>query len=344
MIFRKREKHELGSDIFRWFIVILASVTVICVAIILILNACGVFDGMRVDFPVSLLAFAVFLITSIIYAIVVRGILRPLQELYEATRKIEQGDYRVQVRVSSPKSAMGILLSSFNHMVRELNNIELFRNDFINHFSHEFKTPIVSIQGFATRLVNGNLTEQQKVEYAQLIAAEAERLAGMASNVLLLSQYENQDIVTKKTTFSLDEQLRLCVLALQGKWTAKAMEPNMQLTPISICSNEDMLQQVWINLIDNAIKFSQPGTEFTISCIRLGNQVKVTVADRGCGMDDETVRHIFEKFYQGDPAHQETGNGLGLAIVKRIVMICGGSIHVDSRWGKGSVFTVLLPG
>ncbi len=337
------EKDTLWRDIIQWFVLILASVTVICVSIILILNACGVFEGTRVDFPMALLAFAVFAITSVIFAAVLRGILQPLRDLYEATRKIEHGDYHVQVRVPGTNNSIKVLIESFNRMAQELNNIDLFRNDFINHFSHEFKTPIVSIHGFANRLVSGNLTEQQKQEYAQLIAAESERLAGMASNVLLLSRYENQEIVTEQTDFSLDEQLRLCVLAQQERWMAKAMEPDMQLEPVTIRSNEDMLQQVWTNLIDNAIKFSPAGSSFSVRCAAQNGQVQVEVADHGCGMSEATMRFIFDKFYQGDPAHQQAGNGLGLSIVKRIVTICGGTIQVRSAPGAGAVFTVTLP-
>lgn len=336
-------RREIGASIFRWFLLILFSVTVISVTIVIILNATGAFRGMSRDFPTSMLAVAIFVITSVIYAFVVRGIFQPLRDLSNATREIEKGNYNVQVANPSPKSAIGELISSFNHMARELNQVELFRNDFINNFSHEFKTPIVSIQGFANRLIRSGLSDRQKQEYAEIIAAEAKRLSGMASNVLMLNKYENQEIVTEKHIFSLDEQLRLCVLAQQEKWMARELEPDVNLAPVSICGNEEMLSQVWTNLIDNAIKFSHPGGHFAISCCYEGEAVRVMIRDEGCGMSEEVRAHIFEKFYQGDPAHKSSGNGLGLAIVHRIVVLCGGHITVESSPNCGTTFWITLP-
>ena len=277
-------------------------------------------------------------------AIFTKWFLLPLQEMIAATERISKGDFKVHIQQTfAEDSDFGRLQHSFNHMAHELDGIEMFRQDFINNFSHEFKTPIVSIRGFAHQLQAGGLTPEEEQEYIRIIAAESDRLAKMATNILLLSKLENQAIVTEKTEFYLDEQIRSCLLLLEKQWSAKDIELNIDLDEVKYCFNEDMLSQVWLNLLGNAVKFTPRGG--TVSCTLRANRdaVTVTVSDTGCGMDENTQKHIFEKFYQGDPSHAGDGNGIGLTIVGRILVLCHGSVHVDSRPGMGSRFTVTLP-
>ena len=276
--------------------------------------------------------------------ILTKWILSPLKEMITATERIAKGDFKVHIRESfDEKSDFGILQRSFNHMTRELDSIEMFRKDFINNFSHEFKTPIVSIQGFAHQLKAGCLTPEEEREYIRIIADESDRLAKMATNILLLSKLENQAIVTEKTEFYLDEQIRTCLLLLEKQWSAKEIELNIDLDEVKYCFNETMLSHVWVNLLGNAVKFTpRKGTVFC-TLRALDNHVVVTISDTGCGMDETTQKHIFEKFYQGDTSHAGDGNGIGLTIVGRILVLCGGSIHVESHPGMGSTFIVTLP-
>ena len=165
----------------------------------------------------------------------------------------------------------------------------------------------------------------------------------MATNILLLSKLENQAIVTEKTEFYLDEQIRACLLLLEKQWSAKELELNIDLDEVKYRFNEDMLSQVWVNLLGNAIKFTPRGGALGCSLRADHEKVTVTVTDTGCGMSEETQQHIFEKFYQGDTSHAGDGNGIGLTIVGRILVLCGGSIRVESRPDMGSAFTVTLP-
>ena len=277
-------------------------------------------------------------------AILTKWILSPMKEMIDATERIAKGDFKVHIQENfDEKSDFGILQRSFNHMAGELDGIEMFRNDFINNFSHEFKTPIVSIRGFAHQLQAGGLTPEEEREYIRIIAQESDRLAKMATNILLLSQLETQAIVTAKTEFYLDEPIRTCLLLLEKQWSAKDIELNVDLEEARYCFNEEMLSQVWINLFSNAVKFTPAGG--TISCtLRVeGDFVVVTVSDTGIGMTEDTRRHIFEKFYQGDTSHTGDGNGIGLTIVGRILELCKGRIAVDGAPGEGSTFTVTLP-
>lgn len=284
------------------------------------------------------------IIGTVLAAIVSKWFLSPLQDMIYATEKVSKGDFKVKVKENyAPKTELGILQRSFNHMAQELDSIEMFRKDFINNFSHEFKTPMVSLRGFAHQLQAGGLTEEEEREYIAIIASEADRLTNMANNILMLSKLENQKIVTSKTRFDLDEQIRTCLVLLEKQWSRKNLELDLDLDTVSYCFNEAMLSEVWMNLFSNAIKFTPEYGK--ISCVlrEQDKTVRVVISDTGKGMDAETLEHIFEKFYQGDKSHAGEGNGIGLTVVSRIMELCGGRITVESQPNMGSVFTVILP-
>ena len=299
--------------------------------------------------------------------------LKPLKMLIGATREVKKGNYKVQVeRDKAQLTEMGRLIQSFNEMVHELDGIELFRNDFINNFSHEFKTPIVSIRGFAKELERGDLSPEQSREYAKIIAEEADRLArlstsvlglsekeqqeyiaiiaaesdrltNMATSILLLSKLENQQIVTDQAEFYLDEQIRQCILLQESAWVEKEIEMIPELPETLFYSNEELLSHIWTNLIGNAIRFTPRGGCVRVTLYADEKQVTVEIRDNGIGMSDAVRERIFEKFYQGDPSHHRHGYGIGLTMAQRAAILCGGGITVESSPGQGSAFTVKLP-
>lgn len=276
-----------------------------------------------------------------------RLVIMPLRSLIAANKEIKRGHYHVRVSAQTPIGELNHLIESFNDMADELEGTNLFRKDFINNFSHEFKTPIVSIRGFARQLQKDNeqhlLTNEQRREYTDIIAYESDRLARLSSNILLLTKFENQQIVTDKTEFYLDEQLRHVVLILEKQWSTRGIEPELDLDEVKYTFNEEMLSQMWLNLIGNAIKFSPDGGSLKIRCKKKETYVVVDITDDGEGMDADTLRRIFDKFYQGDTSRKSDGNGLGLAIVKRIAELANGEVTVKSEKGKGSTFRVKLP-
>ena len=273
-----------------------------------------------------------------------RYYLKPLKQLTDATKRIKKGDFKVQIETKPNRiSEMGMLIDSFNEMVRELDSIELFRNDFINNFSHEFKTPIVSVRGFARELQREDLSDEQRREYATIIAEEADRLTRLATGVLELSKIENQQIVTNKTEFYLDEQLRQIILSQEPIWTGKNIEILPELEEVKVFANEELLVHIWSNLLSNAFKFTPEGGCVQVTLSADENEVTVSVTDSGIGMSDEVKSHIFEKFSQGDPSHHAKGYGIGLTLVARVVHLCRGEIRVKSREGEGTTFTVTLP-
>ena len=270
-------------------------------------------------------------------------LLKPLNQLIKATKAVSTGDFSVRVEEINSHSEIADLLRNFNHMSEELGSIEMFRNDFINNFSHEFKTPIVSIRGFAKQLQNENLSAEKRKEYTDIIISESERLTNMSANILLLTQFENQQFITNQAVYELDEQIRNCIILFEKQWSGKNIEINVNLEPVKICSNAEMLSHLWINLIENAIKYSNDYGHITISCHELTDDIQFKISDDGNGMDDKTMSHIFDKFYQGDRSRAVRGNGLGLSIVKRIVELCKGEIAVESKIGQGTTFIVKLP-
>ena len=267
---------------------------------------------------------------------------KPIQDMLEATKAISRGDYSVRVSEEG-EGDLGELLHSFNQMTAELGSTELMRNDFINTFSHEFKTPIVSIRGFARRLRSGNLTEQQREEYLQFIAEESERLSNLSSSVLLIAKYENQNLVTEQVSYDLDEQIRTCILRLESQWSAKNILFDLDLPRLPYRNNMEMMDHVWLNLIGNAVKFSHDGGTIHIRGKNEKNHITVWIRDEGIGIRPEHIPHIFDKFYQEDTAHASAGNGLGLSLVHRIMELSGGEIQVESQEGQGTTFCIRLP-
>lgn len=265
---------------------------------------------------------------------------KPIQDMVEATKSISRGDF--SARVSEEwEGAMGELLHSFNQMTAELGSTELMRNDFINIFSHEFKTPIVSIRGFARRLRSGNLTQEQQEEYLQFIAEESERLSKLASSILLIAKYENQALIADQTEYDLDEQIRTCILRIESQWSERNIVFDVDLPRLPYRNNAEMMDYVWGNLIGNAIKYSHDNGKIHISARMEDSFITVWIRDEGIGIRQEHLRHIFDKFYQADTAHASAGNGL--ALVRRIIELSKGEIFVESQENHGTVFIVRLP-
>ncbi len=273
--------------------------------------------------------------------------LKPLVELIRATKRVSEGDYSVHIDIGWAEKhtvrELADLIKVFNEMTRELNKTAMFNNDFIASFSHEFKTPLVSIRGFARQLYSGNLTPEQQKEFSKIILEETEYLSELSSNTLLLTKLETSDIVSDKKEFQLDEQLRTCMLRLESHWTEKNIDISMELDEVKFCWNEQLLTHVWNNLFDNAVKFTPEGGAIYVSCRLNAGVITIRVRDSGIGIPTEALPHIFEKFYQADSSHATKGNGLGLPLAKKIIEQCGGRIGVQSEINKGTEFTVVLP-
>jgi signal transduction histidine kinase len=228
-------------------------------------------------------------------------------------------------------------------MTTELGNMEYLRKDFISSVSHEFKTPIASIQGFAEMLQDKGLSEEQFQSYTNIIIEETKRLSHLSSNMLRLSKLDHQLIPVSTKPFSLDEQIRKTIVLLEEKWSKKNLELDIDLDEIAYTGDEALIQQIWLNLFENAIKFSTESGTIYIQAKKILNNVVVEIKDQGIGITKIDQARIFEKFFQGDKSHSKEGSGLGLAIVKKIVEIYDGEINFTSEIGHGTSFIVRLP-
>ena len=267
--------------------------------------------------------------------------MKPVKKLLRGMTRLANGhfDERLDFGEAAPLREMA---DTFNSLAGELQNTELLRADFVNNFSHEFKTPIVSILGMAQMLQRDDLTEAQRREYVDVIVDETTRLSNMATNVLNLTKIENQSILTKTTEFNLSEQLRKSVLLLEKKWNAKELEPDMDFPEIMFRGDEALLQQVWVNLLDNAIKFSPQGAPLTVMVEEDATTVEVAIRNRGPQISPEDQKRLFDKFWQGDTSHASEGTGIGLSIVKKIIDLHGGQVSVEST-EEDTAFIVTLP-
>ena len=337
----KTLRFQVVAIIFCILLAIVSLTVLLCVVLPVLFPVAEQEDSVAVVIA-SLAASTI--IGMIVAFFAIKAVFKPIQEMIEATEKITEGDFDVEVHETfDARSDFGVLQRSFNNMAKGLNGIELFHKDFINNFSHEFKTPIVSIQGFARQLQVGGLTPEEESEYIAIIAKESDRLAKMSSNILLLSKLESQEFVAEQKEFSLDEQIRTCLLILEKQWSEKNIELNLDLSPVTYRFNEDLLSHVWINLLGNAIKFTSPNGSVSCKLRKEAEKVVVSISDTGKGMTEDEMSHIFESFYQADKSHGSEGNGIGLAIVSRIIKLCSGDITVESQPQKGSTFTVSLP-
>jgi signal transduction histidine kinase len=320
--------------------------TVGIIYFLLWLKAVPSYEGNAIEIT-PLLLYVIFISLVLGFGtsvLLLRFPLKPFNNIISKMNRLASGDFKVRLKFSKPLSsikAYSEVEESFNKMAYELENTEMLRADFINNFSHEFKTPIVSIAGFAKLLKKGNLSEEQKNEYIDIIEEESIRLSEMATKVLNLTKIENQWILSDTNSFNLSEQIRNCVLLLENKWTDKNIEFDLNFSEHQIMANEELLKQVWINLIDNAIKFSPEYSSVNIKIEDNGNQYFVSITNSGSHIPKEEQKNIFRKFYQADKSHASYGNGIGLAIVKKIVELHVGEIKVESENNSTSFIVIL---
>ncbi|MCL2479242.1 MAG: HAMP domain-containing histidine kinase [Treponema sp.] len=303
----------------------------------------------NVQFVINIFIVYVLVVTAIItgsIAVVSRiSWSRPMQKLSEAARRITRGDFSVRIsplRKDGKKDYIEVTFDDFNTMAQELQSIETLKNDFIANVSHEIKTPLAVIQNYAAVLQSDSLNTDIRHDYLKTIVEASQKLSMLVSNILKLNKLENQEILPKANPFDLSEQIRRCVVAVEDQWERKQISFELELEESTVSYDEDMLEIVWNNLISNAIKFTNLGGTVFIKLKVHDCYVRVTVSDTGCGMDSETQRHIFDKFYQGDSSHAQEGNGLGLALVKRTIDLFDGTVTVESLPGQGAAFTVCL--
>ncbi len=340
-----RKKAEKWMNIRLYFIVLILAVCALAMGILL-----GIFDMLDQVFYVRYgivtllwLIFLSILISGLVTTFLTNRILQPIRRLGRAMGEVARGDFGVRLETGSRIGEIQEIYEHFNQMAGELEATEMLQRDFVSNVSHEFKTPINAIEGYAMLLQGDAQVSEEQGEYIDKILFNTRRLSGLVGNILLLSKMDSQTIPPQRTVFRLDEQIRQAALVLEPKWTEKDVELDVELEQTEYLGNENLLLHIWTNLIDNAVKFGPRGGTVRLRLYRGADGLTFYVEDQGPGIDENKKERIFDRFYQAESSHRDEGNGLGLALVKQILDINGGGIRVENMPGGGCRFTVWLP-
>lgn len=313
---------------------------IVIFTLILSLNI-DIFDMLKEKPFISLfILIATEIIVGVVMTVVIGNpIVKLMDELERILKEITKGNYKVRLKDTKYLKEMN---RNFNKMISELDSVEILRNDFVNNFSHELKTPLVSIKGYAEELKRGGLTEEEKNKYLDIIINESNRLTSLSTNILNLSKVEQQQILTDLAKVNVGEEVRQVVLIELKKIEKKNISLDLDIDDCYTLANEGMLEQVFINIIENSIKFTEPNGKINIKVYEKNSKVIVKIKDNGKGIERENLNHIFDKFYTTKDRNNNIGNGLGLALAKRIVDLHEGSIEVSSEKDKYTEFTIIL--
>ncbi len=281
---------------------------------------------------------------SLLILVAAMFLVRPIKKLTKATRQVAGGDFNVKLNIKQ-KGELGTLAQSFEEMMHDLQQLERMRREFVSNVSHEVQSPLTSISGYALALKQAGITDDQRSRYLDIIIAEADRMSKMSDSLLKLSLLESQSQQLQLATFSLDEQIRRVIVAIQPQWSARSIRFELNLKAVRIMADHDQLNQVWTNILGNSIKFSTDGGMISVNMKQDIKNVTVQITDTGIGISPEDQKRIFERFFKADRSHSRKygGSGMGLAIVKQIVSLHQGDIRVESEPGRGTTVLVTLP-
>ncbi len=326
------------------FIFVVCCVTaVVLFFIFLWLNKLGAVKEINIYWAtVILLISSIVISTSLVRGFGNKILFGRLRQIIDASKAVANGDFSQRLEAPKEKETAEIC-ESFNEMVDKLGNNELLARDFVSNVSHQFRTPLASIHGYAQLLESEDLSDAERNEYISVIKEKSISLSDLVNDILELSRLEHQGAAIAKELFSLDEQLRKCLLSMDKQLDEKGIDVVLELQPINYFGSKELLTEVWNNILENAIKFSNPNGVITVTLDSDFDNIFVRIIDGGIGMSEETKERMFDRFYRGGEVHDRPGSGLGMSMVKNIISKHGGRITVNSELGKGSEFIVSLP-
>lgn len=317
------------------FIIIVAVLLVIELGIIALLAY--IFDMneyIELSKETSWFVILIWIVSSIMMGLIVsfgfaKIFMDPIRKIIHGMTQLSDGIYDVEIDLGS-KSALKELSDCYNNLAKELKKNEMLSADFVNNFSHEFKTPLSSINGLISLMKQPNFPNEKKLEYLNIIEEETNRLTSLTTNILNLSKIENQTIVPDKEKFNISEQIRHCVLLLEKEWAKKELNLSLDFDEYYVKGNMDLLKQVWVNLLDNAIKYSYNKSDLQIEVSSDKDNIIVVISNKCNNVSEQDLSNIFQKFYQIKSLDKKKGNGLGLSIVKKIVELHKGNVKATS--------------
>lgn len=339
----KKQNRIVMSLRFRLVLLVAAELVASVLMAVWLSNLLQQYLPADLDVPLMLYLLVVSLCVGIVVtALLSRLFFSPIKKLRQAMGQVAEGDFTVKLHTRSNSREIKDIYAGFNLMTEELRSTEVLQTDFVSNVSHEFKTPLGAIEGYSMLLQDcDNLLPQQR-EYVEKIIFNTRRLSSLTGSILLLSKLENQQIPTGQSQYSLDEQIRQTIVALEPLWEEKEIEFDADLAAVTYYGNEPLMRHVWSNLLSNAVKFSPRGGLVQVGLRKENERIVFWVRDHGSGIPEDAMKHIFSRFYQADSSHKQEGNGLGLALVDKILKLENGSIQVQNCSDGGCRFAVYL--
>ncbi|MEH6849842.1 sensor histidine kinase [Bacillus pseudomycoides] len=300
------------------------------------------FGELRIFYAVLL--GLIIVISLICIAIATRFVVRPIQRFTDATKEIASGNYDLALP-ENRCDEIGTLATSFRKMAKRLRNSEQMRQEFVSNVSHEFQSPLSSIQGFSKTLQTSDLTKSEQTHYLEIIESKSRRMSSLCKQLLMLASLDKDDLTLRKHPFDLGKQIKDIIFMLEWEWRTKELAVEMDVPSMKIYGDENLLYQVWMNLFTNSIKFTESGSTIAFAAEELETEWRISITDMGIGIPENEIKKIFDRFHKVDTARNRNvnGSGLGLSIVKKIVDLHGGVITVDSELGTGTTFSIYLP-
>lgn len=303
-------------------------------------------EGFVLDLVYFGIGLFLFILTIVIISLFFRRReIRKLNNIIDAMKKVSKGDFSVRLEPEDYQEGFEKVVATINEMASELGSMETMRQDFISNVSHEIQSPLTSIGGFARALLEQEeLNRETRRHYLDIIQSESQRLSKLSDNLLKLTTLESAESLFEKVPYRLDKQIQRVVLSTETQWSSKDLNVELDLEEVTIRAEEDLMSQVWINLLHNSIKFTKPGGCIRIQVRKTVGHIKIILSDNGIGISPEEMPHIFERFYKADKSRNRDagGSGLGLSLVKKIVDLHEGKISVASVVNEGTTFTIVL--
>lgn len=352
----KKETNSIGKNIEKvkqkmpmvfYLTVFIFAISCITAIIAFFLYVIFVYAGFMTEITLIWLVLVLLFGSAVISTSLVRGlgnkiIFGSLRQITRASKAVANGDFSQRLEPPREKE-IAELCDSFNEMVDKLGSNELLARDFVSNVSHQFRTPLASIHGYAQLLEDDSLTDEEKREYIDVIKEKSISLSNLINDVLELSRLEHLCASIERELFSIDEQLRKCVIAYEESLSEKKIDISLELQSVLYLGCKELMAEVWNNLLENAIKFSDEGGKINVCLQSDFDNIYISVRDFGIGMSDETKTRMFDRFYRGKEVRNISGCGLGMSMVKNIISKHGGEISVESELGKGSNIIVVLP-
>lgn len=295
----------------------------------------------------------VYITTAVIYLLSFSILLmirffvyEPLRRITEAATQYASGNLDYEIPITT-QDEMGYLSASLNYMSSHLKDMEDYQKKFIANVSHDFRSPLTSIKGYVEAIADGTIPPEMQDKYLKIILFETERLTDLTRDLLTLNEFDRKDLMLNKTNFDIHEVIKSTAESFEGRCLEKKISIELLLASrtLFVTADRSKIQQVLYNLMDNAIKFSNPESGITIETTDRNDKVYVSVKDHGLGIPKKSLNKIWDRFYKSDLSRgkDKKGTGLGLSIVKEIIQAHDENINVISTEGVGTEFIFSLP-